>query len=222
MTIAEKIISIKADLQPAVNLVAISKTKPESMILEAIDAGQLDFGENKVQDLVTKYEHLSKDIRWHFIGHLQTNKVKYIAPFVYLIHAVDSLKLLKTINTEAEKSGRIIKCLLQIKIAKEDTKFGLSKAQALELLSSETFKELKNISINGLMGMATFCNNEAQITDEFTFLKTIFDEFKTTYFHTNPEFSILSMGMSDDYKIAIKCGSNMVRIGSTIFGERQY
>lgn len=222
MTIAENINSIQSNLPTSATLVAISKTKPESMILEALETGLLDFGENKVQDLITKYENLTKEIRWHFIGHLQTNKVKYIAPFIYLIHGVDSLKLLKTINNEAEKNKRTIRCLLQLKIAKEDTKFGLSKTEAFELLNSNIFAGLKNISINGLMGMASFCNDEQQIEYEFSTLKSIFDDFKSSFFSSNPEFNILSMGMSDDYKIALKCGSNMVRIGSTIFGERHY
>jgi pyridoxal phosphate enzyme (YggS family) len=186
--------------------------------MEAYNAGQRVFGENKIQEMESKWQKMPKDIKWHMIGHVQTNKVKYMAPFVSLIHAVDSFKLLNEINKEAEKNNRTIECLLQIKIAEEDSKFGMHKADAEKLLASEEFKKLQNVKITGLMGMATFTEDEEQISAEFQKLKKIFDEFKAH----SPQFQVLSMGMSGDYKIAIENGSTMVRVGSSIFGERNY
>lgn len=221
MSITENIVAIKAQLPEKVTLVAVSKTKPNEALMEAYEAGQRDFGENYVQELVDKYEALPKDIRWHFIGHLQSNKVKYIAPFVYLIHGVDSLKLLQEINKQALKNGKTIDCLLQLYIAHEETKFGLSFEECKELLGSEAFKELKNIKVKGFMAMASNTNNENQIRKEFETLKQFNDELSslTTY---NFEPGVLSFGMSSDYKIALDCGSNLLRIGSTIFGQRSY
>jgi pyridoxal phosphate enzyme (YggS family) len=218
MEISENIKKYKEELGDSVSLVAISKTKPESDLLEAYQAGQRVFGENKIQEMAEKWENLPKDIQWHMVGHVQRNKVKYMAPFVSLIHAVDSLKLLKEINKEAEKNNRTIDCLLQIKIAEEDTKFGLDIDDAKEILTSEALSELKNIRITGLMGMATFTEEEAIVKGEFDYLKSIYDNLKKE----QPQFEVLSMGMSGDYKIAVTCGSNMVRIGSAIFGERNY
>ena len=220
MSIAENIELIKANLPANVKLVAVSKTKPAEYLMEAYNQGQRAFGENKVQEIVWKYEQLPRDIEWHFIGHLQTNKVKYIAPFVNLIHGVDSLKLLKTIDSEAKKINRNIPCLLQFYIADEVTKFGFSLDEAVSLLKSEEFKSLSNISISGVMGMATFTNDEYQIRKEFTQLKKIFDLLKSEFFAEVPDFKEISMGMSGDYQIAVEEGSTMVRIGSTIFGER--
>ncbi len=220
--VAEKIKFYLNELPKSVTLVAVSKTKPENLILEAYNIGQKIFGENKVQDLVQKYEHLPKDIQWHFIGHLQTNKVKFIVPFVSLIHAVDSLKLLKEINKEALKINRTVNCLLQIYIAKEETKFGLDEKEVFQLLESSDFKALKNINISGLMGMATYTNNLSQIASEFDSLKKLHLKLKNTFFATDNSFNEISMGMSGDYKIAIANGSTMVRIGSSIFGERNY
>jgi len=215
-----------------VTLVAVSKTKSVEEILELYNVGQRDFGENYVQELTEKYQQLPKDIHWHFIGHLQSNKVKLIAPFVHLIHSVDSEKLLKEINKEAKKKERIIDCLLQVHIAKEETKFGLDEnelqqiIQALNLANNTNEeKSFKNISIKGLMGMASFTNDEKIVRKEFHSLKTLFDQFTIHHSplttHHSP-FTILSMGMSADYKIAIEEGSNMVRIGSLLFGERNY
>lgn len=221
MSISKNITELQKELQPiGVTLVAISKTKPNEDILEAYGAGQRIFGENQVQDLVEKYETLPKDIEWHLVGHLQTNKVKYIAPFIRLIHSVDSLKVLTEINKHALKNNRIIDCLLQIYIADEDTKFGLDFAETVELLRSEEFQGLTNVRIRGLMGIASNTENEKIIKEEFYELKMLFDGIKTTYFRKEESFDILSMGMSSDYKIAIEQGSNMVRLGSTIFGQR--
>lgn len=203
-------------------LVAVSKTKPPELIREAYDAGQRIFGENKVQELVDKYEELPKDIEWHMIGHLQRNKVKYIAPFVSLIHGVDSLRLLNAINKEGMKNDRIIPCLLQIHIASEESKFGLDARELDELLSSDDFQQFSHVKIKGLMGMATFSDNEDLVSSEFRGLKRLFDEVKAKNFSDDPAFRVLSMGMSGDYHLALKEGSNMVRIGSAIFGERQY
>jgi len=218
MGISENIKKYKSEIGDDVTLVAISKTKPESDLLEAYNGGQRIFGENKIQEMTDKWENLPKDIEWHMVGHVQRNKVKYMAPFVSLIHAVDSLKLLKEINKEAKKNNRTINCLLQIKIAKEDTKFGLDIEDAKKILTSEVFSEMKNISIKGLMGMATFTEDEAIIKGEFDYLKSVYSSLKKE----QSQFEILSMGMSGDYNIAIACGSNMVRIGSAIFGERNY
>lgn len=222
MSIAKNIENIKATLPKSVKLVAVSKTKPNEDILEAYNAGHLIFGENKVQDLARKYEELPKNIQWHFIGHLQTNKVKYLAPFVHLVHAVDSLKLLKTINKEAEKNGRVIQCLLQFHIAEEESKFGLNLEEATNLLNSDEFRLFKNVEIIGVMGMATYTEDEGQIRREFSGLKKTFDELKQGFFAGTDSFKEISMGMSDDYLIAVEEGSTMVRIGSTIFGARNY
>ena len=218
MNITENLQQIKASIPEHVTLVAVSKTKPNAAILEAYQTGQRVFGENKIQELTEKYESLPKDIEWHMIGHLQSNKVKYIAPFVSLIHGVDSFKLLEEINKRAAQNERVINCLLQIHIAEEDTKFGFNEKEVMELLQSEAFQQLKNIKIVGLMGMATFTDNEQQIRKEFRSLKNLFDKFQIYYL----QFQILSMGMSGDYQIAIEEGSNMIRVGSSIFGERNY
>ena len=222
MSIAENIDLIKANLPAHVQLIAVSKTKPANLLMEAYVHGQRAFGENKVQELAWKFEELPKDIEWHFIGHMQTNKVKYIAPFVHLIHGVDSFKLLKTIDNEAKKANRVIPCLLQFHIAEEETKFGFSIDEVTEMLQSDEFHQLKNILISGVMGMATYTDDETQIHKEFACLKSYFDGLKSGYFANQPEFKEISMGMSGDYLIAIEEGSTMVRIGSTIFGERSY
>ncbi|MBQ0908877.1 YggS family pyridoxal phosphate-dependent enzyme [Flavobacterium sp. F-328] len=219
MSITNNLQSIKAALPDHITLVAVSKTKPVSYLMQAYDAGQRIFGENKIQEMADKWEQMPKDIQWHMIGHVQTNKVKYMAPFVSLIHGVDSLKLLQEINKQALKNNRIIDCLLQIYIAEEESKFGLDEAELASLLSSNEFEELKNIKIVGLMGMATFTDNKDQIKKEFTQLKTIFDKTKALTI-SNCQLETLSMGMSGDYQLAIECGSTMVRIGSSIFGGR--
>ena len=221
-SVRQNMIKIKEQLPPHVSLVAVSKTKPTEMIMEAYQAGQRLFGENKVQELTRKYEELPKDIHWHMIGHLQRNKVKYIAPFVSLIHGVDSIKLLRTINKEGLKNNRIIPCLFQIHIAKEETKFGLSEKELLEILEGEEFKGFKNVSIRGLMGMATNTDDKEKVRSEFRNLHRLFDTIKENYFNGSKQFSIMSMGMSGDYPIAIEEGSNMVRVGSAIFGQRHY
>jgi pyridoxal phosphate enzyme (YggS family) len=221
MSIADNIKGLKKETEAdKVILLAVSKTKPAAELQEAYDAGQRLFGENHVQELVEKYEQLPKDIEWHLIGHLQSNKVKYIAPFVSMIQSVDSLKLLQEINKQALKANRVIDCLLQIYIADEETKFGLGFDEAIELLRSEEFALLKNVRIRGLMGIATNTDNEKQIKEEYYELKTFFDGIKVSYYRKDDSFSILSMGMSSDYKLAIEQGSNMVRLGSTIFGKR--
>jgi PLP dependent protein len=219
-SIAERLLELRAEIPADVQLIAVSKTKPVSAILEAYAAGQRAFGENKVQEMTDKYEQLPKDVQWHLIGHLQTNKVKYIAPFVHMIHAVDSLKLLQEIDKQAKKNDRVISCLLQFHIAAEETKFGLDFSEAEELLQSREFVELQNVRIAGLMGMATFTDDEEQVRDEFRNLNNYFQIIKSHYFRFNPEFRHLSMGMSGDYRIAIEEGSTMVRIGSTLFGSR--
>ena len=201
---------------------AVSKTKPESDILEAYNYGIRNFGENKVQEMVGKYENLPKDIKWHLIGHLQTNKVKYMASFVSLIHSVDSLNLLETINKEAVKVNRVIPCLLQFHIASEETKFGLSEDEAYALLESDSYKAMKNVEICGVMGMATNTENMDVVRSEFKHLKQIFDNLHEKYFADSTTFKTISMGMSHDYQIAIEEGSTIVRIGSSIFGERNY
>jgi PLP dependent protein len=220
MGIAENISGIKCSLPPTVKLVAVSKTKPVEMILEAYKAGQRVFGENKAQELEHKFPLLPNDIEWHFIGHLQTNKVKYIAPFVGLVHSVDSLKLLGVVDSEAQKAGRVIPCLLQFFIADETTKFGLTLEEAKALLESSGYKAMKNIEISGVMGMATFTENIGQVRKEFASLKKIFDFLKKEYFDDSPGFKEISMGMSDDYRIAVEEGSTIVRIGGKIFGPR--
>lgn len=220
MNISENIKNIKSQLPENVTLVAVSKTKPNEDVLLAYNCGHKVFGENKVQDLVKKYEILPKDIEWHFIGHLQSNKVKYIAPFVNLIHSVDNLKLLKIIDKEGKKTNRKINCLLQMHIAEEETKFGLSFDEIFEILNSEDYHKLNFIQITGLMGMATNTKDTAQIHKEFAYLKSCFDKLKNDLFNNNESFNNLSMGMSGDYKIAVEKGSNIVRIGSKIFGAR--
>lgn len=218
MKIAENLQNIKNNLPENTTLIAVSKTKSIEEIMEAYDAGQRVFGENKVQELVGKQEKLPEDIQWHMIGHLQRNKVKYIAPFVSLIHAVDSVKLLKEINKHGKKHQRKIDCLLQIKIAEEESKFGLDIAETEKILNSEEVKSMEHVSINGLMGMATFTDDTNQIRKEFGYLKKEFDRLSASYLC----LKILSMGMSGDYQIALEQGSNMIRIGSAIFGERNY
>tara|TARA_B100000927_G_scaffold125947_1_gene101622 strand:+ start:1190 stop:1843 length:654 start_codon:yes stop_codon:yes gene_type:complete len=216
--ISSKIDEIKKTLPSSVVLVAVSKTKPAEMIEQAMKNGHLDFGENKVQELVDKHSTLPKNINWHMIGHLQRNKVKYIAPFIHLIHGVDSERLLIEINKQAKKNNRNIDCLLQFHIAKESTKFGFNMDEIYELFERKKLEELKNITIRGVMGMATFTENKLQIEDEFKQLKNHFTTLSNKL--KNDNFNIISMGMSGDYKIAIDCGSNMVRIGSSIFGAR--
>ena len=216
MSIQGNLLAIKSSLPEQVTLVAVSKTKPVADLMQAYDAGQRIFGENKIQEMTEKWEQMPKDIEWHMIGHVQTNKVKYMAGYVNLIHGVDSLKLLEEINKQALKNNRIINCLLQMHIAEEETKFGLNENELIELLQSSTFKNLKNVNVVGLMGMATFTENQSQIEKEFQHLKTIFEQSKIY----NPKSKILSMGMSGDYQLAIRCGSTMVRIGSSIFGTR--
>jgi pyridoxal phosphate enzyme (YggS family) len=221
MSIADNIKSLKRETdQVNVTLIAVSKTKPAEEVQEAYDAGQRLFGENMVQELVEKYENLPKDIQWHLIGHLQTNKVKYITPFISMVQSVDSLKLLHEINKHAEKNSRVIDCLLQVYIADEETKFGLGFDEVIELLRSGELVILKNIRIRGLMGIATNTDNEKQIKDEYYELRTFFDGIKQSFFRKDDNFDTLSMGMSSDYKIAIEQGSTMVRLGSTIFGQR--
>lgn len=220
MSIKNNLLEIKATLPDNVTLVAVSKTKPVSDLMEAYEAGQRVFGENKIQEMAEKFEQMPKDIEWHMIGHVQTNKVKFMASFVSLVHGVDSLRLLEEINKQALKNNRIIDCLLQVHIAEEETKFGLSESELNELLQSESFSQLKNIKIKGLMGMATFTDNQNQIEKEFKHLKSVFDRLYQTQKTDNYEMKILSMGMSGDYQLAIECGSTMVRIGSSIFGTR--
>lgn len=218
MSISENIQKLKAEISENVTLVAVSKTKPHEDILEAYHTGHRVFGENKIQEMTQKWEELPKDIEWHMIGHVQRNKVKYMAPYVQLIHAVDSLKLIREIEKEAGKNDRTIHCLLQIKIAEEETKYGITVDKAKEILNSESYREMSHVKVVGLMGMATLTEDEAKIRKEFQFLKTTFEDLKNEY----PSFRILSMGMSGDYKIALDCGSNMIRVGSSIFGERAY
>jgi len=220
MSVKINLESIKYQLPNHVSLVAVSKTKPIEMLQEAYEAGQRIFGENKVQEMVTKYEQLPKDISWHMIGHLQRNKVRHMAHFVSLIHAVDSIKLLQEIDKQAQRHKRVIDCLLQVKIAQEESKFGLTKIGLIELI--EASYQFKNINIVGLMGMATFTADEDQVKVEFDFLKNTFDELKATVFKDKKDFVTCSMGMSGDYKLAIDSGSTMVRVGSAIFGNRNY
>lgn len=218
--IEENLQKIKESIPNDVTLIAVSKTKPNEAILSAYGVGHRDFGENKVQELAEKSEALPKDIQWHMIGHLQRNKVKYIAPFVHLIHGVDSERLLKEINKQGKKNNRIIPVLLQFHIAKEDSKFGFDFDEVKVLLESDQFLNYKHIAINGVMGMATFTENKEQIADEFRALHNYFQVLKSHYFKFNESFQIISMGMSGDYEIAITEGSNMIRVGSAIFGER--
>jgi len=218
MFIKENLISFKKQLPEDVSLVAVSKTKPVSDIQEAYDSGQRIFGENKIQEMVNKYDVLPKDIQWHMIGHLQSNKIKYMAHFVDLIHGVDSLSTLKEIDKQARKHQRLIKCLLQVKIAKEDSKFGLSIEDTQSVLGSEALSNMKNLQVVGLMGMASFTSDMEEVSKEFSNLKSLYDKLNKE----NHKLSILSMGMSGDYKIAIENGSNMIRVGSAIFGLRNY
>ena len=216
MGIKERLVELKSLLPKTVSLVAVSKTKPVTDLMQAYDAGQRIFGENKVQEMAEKYQQMPKDIQWHMIGHLQRNKVKYMAEFAELIHGVDSLKLLTEIDKQAKKHSRVINCLLQIKIATEDTKFGLTKEDAIALLNSDQFQDLKHIHISGVMGMASFTNDAKQVKTELENLKNTFDTLKKI----QPEMEIISMGMSGDYQLAISCGSTMIRVGSHIFGAR--
>lgn len=220
MSIAQNLNNIKTTTPAEVVLVAVSKTKPVEDLLEAYQVGQRIFGENKIQEMTEKWEAMPKDIQWHMIGHVQTNKVKYMAQYVSLIHGVDSFKLLEEINKQALKNNRIIDCLLQISIADEETKFGLDQNELYEIINSEKFQNLKNIRVSGLMGMATFTDNQSQITKEFQNLKSIFYAVQSLK-SNNFQPTILSMGMSGDYALAIECGSTMVRIGSSIFGNRK-
>ncbi len=221
MSISDNLSAYKSQIGENVTLVAVSKTKPIEDLQEAYDAGQRVFGENKAQEMTSKYEALPKDIQWHMIGHLQRNKVKYIAPYVSLIHSVDSVRLLKEIDKEAKKNNRIIDCLLQIYIAKEESKFGLDEIETIDLLEN-ILPDLKNIQLVGLMGMATNTENNKTIENEFKELYELFKYIKTNQLKTSSNFQILSMGMSGDYSLAISCGSNMIRIGSAIFGSRNY
>ncbi|HOZ88282.1 MAG TPA: YggS family pyridoxal phosphate-dependent enzyme [Bacteroidia bacterium] len=221
LSIKENLLRLKKTLPPHVTLVAVSKTKPVEQLMDAYDAGQRDFGENYVQELTDKEKVMPKDICWHFIGHLQSNKVKYIAPFVYLIHGVDSLKLLREINKQGEKNKKVINCLLQVYIAKEESKFGFDKNEISDLLDSGSLMELKYVSVKGLMGMASNVNSEKTVSEEFTDLAYFFNWLKQKETE-NFQMLYLSCGMSSDYKLAIAAGSNMLRIGSSIFGERNY
>lgn len=222
MSIQSHLKEVLATLPSHVRLVAVSKYHPVEALQEAYEAGQRIFGESKVQEMTQKYELLPKDIEWHFIGHLQTNKIKYMAPFVSMIHGVDSFKLLCEINKQAAKAGRIIPCLLQIHIAREETKFGFSPDECRDMLRQEGWKDLQHIRICGVMGMATNTDNEADIDQEFQTLAALFQEIKEIHFTQDPYFTEVSMGMSDDYPIAVKNGSTLVRVGSRIFGERIY
>ena len=222
MSIIQNLQEIRNHVPEHVKLVCVSKFHPESAILEAYKAGERIFGESRVQELTDKQPNLPEDIQWHFIGHLQTNKIKYIVPFVSLIHGVDSLKVLKEIDKQAEKAGRVVSCLLQVHIADEETKFGFSADELKEMLESEEFKQIKHVEIDGLMGMATLTDDTDKIRQEFRSLKVFHDEIKQTYFSEIESFRELSMGMSDDYRIAIDEGSTMIRIGTSIFGKREY
>jgi pyridoxal phosphate enzyme (YggS family) len=219
MSIQQNLLQIKSQIPNDVTLVAVSKTKPVEDLMEAYIAGQRIFGENKIQEMTEKWQQMPKDIEWHMIGHVQSNKVKYMVPYVKLIHGVDSLKLLKEINRQAVRWRKKINCLLQIHIAEEETKFGLDENELIELLNSDEFKEMSNIKVIGLMGMATFTENQEQIKKEFNYLKSLFDKYKKLSTE-NCQLTTLSMGMSGDYQLAIDCGSTMVRIGSSIFGSR--
>jgi pyridoxal phosphate enzyme (YggS family) len=218
--IASNIISLKQQIPSSVKLVAVSKTKSEAEIFEAYNTGHKIFGENRVMELISKKEQLPNDIEWHYVGHLQTNKVKFLVPFIRMIHSVDSFKLLKTINSEALKVNRIIDCLLQFHIARENTKYGFSVNEVVEMISSDEFKQLHSVRLCGVMGMATFSDDEKQIREEFRYLAGCFKELKRQYFSGEACFKDISMGMSGDFKIAIDEGSTIVRIGSIIFGER--
>ena len=216
--IAENIHKIVSNIPKEVKLIAISKTKSNHDIMKAYESGQRVFGENKIQEMSKKFEDLPKDIKWHMVGHVQSNKIKYMAPYVDLIHGIDSLKSVKIINKEGVKNNRVINCLLQLKISKEESKFGLDEKELKEIMFSKDYKEMKNINIKGIMAMASNIKNESIIKNEFIFAKKVFNEINSS----DSNFDILSMGMSNDYQIAIECGSNMIRIGSLIFGERNY
>lgn len=218
MNISESIQAIHSEIPEGVTLVCVSKTRSTQEIMEAYQSGQRVFGENKVQEMVEKHESLPRDISWHMIGHLQRNKVKYIAPFVDLIHSVDSWRLLREIEKQAGAQQRKIPCLLQIKIAEEESKFGIEVGEAKKILDSEEYRQMQHVQITGLMGMATLTQEEEKIRKEFRFLKTTFDDFRKS----NPSLEILSMGMSGDYRLALESGSNMIRLGTSIFGERKY
>ena len=220
--IKENLSRIKATLPAGVTLVAVSKTHPAEMLKEAYDAGQRIFGENKVQEMTAKSQVLPTDIEWHFIGHVQTNKIKMMAPYVSVIQGVDNYDKLAEIDRQAARFNRHITCLLQLHIAQEETKFGFSADECTEMLEEGKWKELKNITIGGVMGMASNTDNKAQVLGEFRHLKQLFDTYKEKYFHDSPDFNTISAGMSGDYQFAIEAGSNMVRIGSSIFGERNY
>jgi pyridoxal phosphate enzyme (YggS family) len=222
MSVADKIKEIRAELPQGVRLVAVSKYHPVEMIQEAYAAGQRLFGENKVQEMTAKHEVLPADIEWHFIGHLQTNKIKFIAHYVSMIHGIDSFRLLSEVNKHAAREGRVIKCLLQIHIAREETKFGFAPEECLEMLRSEPWQELKNVEICGLMTMGSNTDDMEQVRGEFRSVKRLFDEVKSRWFAGADSFCELSMGMSHDYHLAIEAGSTMVRVGSSIFGERVY
>ncbi len=216
--IAENIHKIVSNIPKNVKLIAISKTKTNDDIMKAYESGQRLFGENKIQEMSSKFEDLPKDIKWHMVGHVQSNKIKYMAPYVDLIHGIDSLKSIKIINKEGVKNNRVINCLLQLKISKEESKFGLDEKQLKEIIFSTDYKEMNNIKIKGMMAMASNTKNESTIKKEFVFAKKVFNEINSL----DNNFDILSMGMSNDYQIAIECGSNMIRLGSLIFGERNY
>lgn len=222
MNIIRNIQEIREHVPKDVKLICVTKFHPEATIMEAYEAGERNFGESRVQELIAKQPNLPDDIRWHFIGHLQTNKIKFIADFVSLIHGVDSLRVLKAINRHAARADRVVECLLQVHIADEQTKFGFTVEELKELFEDKEFKNLKNVKIAGLMGMATFTDDKEQVRGEFRFLKSLFDKIKQDYFAEEECFCELSMGMSEDYKIAIEEGSTMIRIGTAIFGEREY
>jgi PLP dependent protein len=220
INIEQNISVLKSQIPPSVKIVAVSKTKPVSDIMIAYNAGLRIFGENRVQELLEKKDFLPADIKWHFIGHLQSNKVKYVVPFITMIQSVDNFRLLSVINLEAEKTGRIIDCLLQFHIAKEETKFGFSMEEVNDMLGSVSFKSLKNVNVCGVMGMATFTEDKDSVRNEFRYLKNCFDTVKKEYFPSSGKFREISMGMSGDYLLAVEEGSTMVRIGSLIFGDR--
>ena len=220
--IKENLAKIKATIPDGVTLVAVSKTKPISDIQEAYDAGHRTFGENYPQEMRDKHEALPKDIQWHFIGHLQTNKIKYIIPYVTLIHSIDTANLLEAVNKEAKKHERVVDCLLQFHIAQEETKFGLDLNEARQLLESESFKQMEDVRICGVMGMGTFTDDMEEVRKEFKHLKSIFETLKQDYFADQPQFKEISMGMSEDYPIAIEEGATLIRVGSKIFGPRNY
>lgn len=220
--IAQRIDEIKNTLPEGVSLIAVSKYHPDELIMEAYEAGQRLFGENKVQEMTGKYERLPKDIKWHFIGHLQTNKVKYIAPYVAMIHSIDSYRLLCEVNRQAARCNRVVDCLLQLHVAQEETKFGLLPNECRELLENEPWHTLEHVRLCGIMGMASNTDNTAQVQAEFASLHAFFSEIKSAHFSNAPHFKEISMGMSHDYKLAVEQGSTLVRIGSSIFGERQY